>query len=81
MPATAIQRGPAGTFVYVVGNDGAAAPRPVELGVTQGDLAVVAKGLAEGERVVVDGQNQLRPGAKVAMRERAGATPPTAPAR
>jgi multidrug efflux system membrane fusion protein len=69
LPATALQRGPAGTFVYVVGDDGTAAVRPVELDVVQGDLAVVASGLREGEKVVTDGQNQLRPGAKVAVRD------------
>jgi multidrug efflux system membrane fusion protein len=69
MPAIALQRGPAGTFVYVIGADSTVQPRPVELETTQGDLAVVAKGLAEGDRVVVDGQNQLRPGSKVAARD------------
>jgi multidrug efflux system membrane fusion protein len=69
IPATALQRGPAGTFVYVVGADATAAMRPVELDVVQGDLALVASGLTEGEKVVTDGQNQLRPGAKVAVRE------------
>jgi multidrug efflux system membrane fusion protein len=68
-PATALQRGPSGTFVYVVGADGTVAPRPVDVELTQGDVALVAKGVADGERVVVDGQNQLRPGAKVAVRE------------
>jgi len=76
MPATAVQRGPSGTFVYVVGNDMTASPRPVELESTQGDLALVAKGLQEGERVVVDGQNQLRAGSKVAPREPAQAQQP-----
>jgi len=69
MPATAVQRGPSGTFVYVVGSDMTASPRPVELESAQGDLAIVAKGVQEGERVVADGQNQLRPGSKVAPRE------------
>jgi multidrug efflux system membrane fusion protein len=69
MPATAVQRGPSGTFVYVVGDDLTAAQRPIELEATQGDLTIVAKGVKEGERVVVDGQNQLRPGSKVALRD------------
>jgi multidrug efflux system membrane fusion protein len=68
IPAQAIQRGPTGTFVYVVSAEGTAAQRPVTIDLTQGDVALVAKGLAEGERVVTDGQNQLRPGAKVAPR-------------
>ncbi len=69
MPATAVQRGPSGTFVYVIGSDNTVAPRPIELGVTQGDVAIVARGLQEGERIVVDGQNQLKPGSRVAPRE------------
>ncbi|HET9595282.1 MAG TPA: efflux RND transporter periplasmic adaptor subunit [Anaeromyxobacteraceae bacterium] len=69
MPATALQRGPSGTFVYVVGADATAAVRPVAIDVVQGDVALVASGVNEGEKVVTDGQNQLRPGAKVAVRE------------
>ncbi len=69
MPATAVQRGPAGTFVYVIGADATAAPRPVELAGIQGDQAMITGGLEEGDRVVVDGQNQLRPGSRVAPRE------------
>jgi len=77
VPATAIQRGPSGTFVYVVGADGTAAIRPVTVGTTQGDLALLAKGVSEGEQIVVDGQNQLRPGAKVQARQASG--PASAP--
>ncbi|HZZ82928.1 MAG TPA: efflux RND transporter periplasmic adaptor subunit [Anaeromyxobacteraceae bacterium] len=68
-PATAVQRGPSGAFVYVIGGDDTVTPRTVEVDSTQGDLAIFTKGLAPGERVVTDGQNQLRPGAKVATRE------------
>jgi multidrug efflux system membrane fusion protein len=67
--AVAVQRGPNGTFVYVLGPDGTAALRPVTIDTIQGDLALIARGVAEGERVVVEGQNQLRPGARVAPRE------------
>jgi multidrug efflux system membrane fusion protein len=41
----------------------------VEVGLTQGDLALVTRGVEEGERVVVDGQNQLKPGSRVVARE------------
>jgi len=78
MPATAVQRGPSGLFVYVLSADSTVALRPITLDTTQGDVALVAKGLAEGERVVVDGQNQLRPGARVAPTE-AGAGRPGGP--
>lgn len=64
VPATVVQRGPTGSFAYVVTGD-TVAIKPVEVDMTQGDLAVIAKGLAPGDKVVVDGQNQLRPGAKI----------------
>jgi multidrug efflux system membrane fusion protein len=79
IPGTAVQRGPNGVFVYVIGADSTVAPRPVELAATSGDLAVVGRGLAEGDQVVVDGQNQLRPGSKVVVRDaaaRGGGAPP-----
>jgi multidrug efflux system membrane fusion protein len=69
MPATAVQRGPNGAFVYVIGDDMTAAARPVEIGAIQGDVAIVAQGMLEGERVVVEGQNQLRPGSRVIVRD------------
>jgi len=82
IPAAAVQRGPQGTFVYVVAKDQTAALRPVELGATVDQLAIVSKGLALGEQVVIEGQNQIKPGAKVAPRPAgsAGAPPPAAPA-
>lgn len=75
VPATAVQRGPQGTFVYVVGQDRGAAMRPVEVGATADTTAIVTRGLSAGETVVVDGQNQLRPGAKVEPRP-TGERPP-----
>jgi multidrug efflux system membrane fusion protein len=68
VPSTVVQRGPDGTFAYVIGQDQTVQPRPVEVDLTQGDVSVIAKGLSPGELVVVDGQNQLRPGSKVAPR-------------
>lgn len=67
VPAVAVQRGPQGTFVYVVDGERAAA-KPVTVQLLQGDEAIVAKGLGEGDAVVIEGQAQLRPGAKVATR-------------
>jgi len=68
VPAPAVQRGPQGTFVYVVMPDQTAALRTVEIETVQDQWAVIKKGLADGDQVVVEGQNQLRPGAKVALR-------------
>lgn len=65
VPATAIQRGPRGIFVYVVKADKTVEARPVEVALTVSDRAVLGRGVQEGELVVTEGQNQLRPGARV----------------
>ena len=71
VPASAIQHGPKGTFVYVVGADTTAAVRPVTVDAMVGLDAVLlpdaptGTGLHAGEQVVVDGQSRLKPGAKV----------------
>ena len=44
-------------------------PRNIDVEHMEGDIAIVGKGLTEGEQVVVDGQNQLRAGSKVAARQ------------
>ncbi|HEU4407843.1 MAG TPA: efflux RND transporter periplasmic adaptor subunit [Polyangiaceae bacterium] len=72
VPAPVVQRGPQGTFAYVVGEGDRVAPRPVELEAVEGEWAVIAGGLAPGERVVAEGQNQLRPGSRVVPRPTAG---------
>ncbi len=74
IPAAAVQRGPQGTFVYVVGDDNTAAMRPIEVASIQGDTAAIDKGVSAGERVVTDGQNQLKPGSKVSVRPPAAAS-------
>jgi multidrug efflux system membrane fusion protein len=51
--------------VYVVQPNGQALRRPVSLGATLGRLVVVTGGLAEGERVITDGQSRLTAGARV----------------
>ena len=66
VPVAAVQRGPKGMFVYVVGADQKAAVRPVEIEHTESDVAIIAKGLEPGEQVVVDGQFQLKPGSRIA---------------
>src|SRR5438067_891623 len=73
--ATAVQRGPDGTFVYVVGPDDTVQPRKVEVDLTQGDILSIAKGLQAGEVVVTDGAAALRPGAKIAPRQPAQQKP------
>ena len=77
VPTPAIQRGPNGVFVYLVNPDSTVAVRNVQVDTIQGPMAIVAQGVQPGERVVVDGQNQLRAGAKVDPRP--VAPPPAAP--
>jgi len=45
--------------------DNTVEPRPVKLGVTEGNIASIESGLRAGELVVTDGQDKLQPGAKV----------------
>jgi multidrug efflux system membrane fusion protein len=73
--AAAIQRGPQGTFVYVVGADDKAVVKPVEIDTIEGADALVKNGLEAGDRVVTEGQNQLRPGARVSVRQPGADTP------
>lgn len=65
VPTPAIQRGPAGTFVYVVQADSRVAVREVTLGLTSDTRAVVAKGVSPGDRVVTSGFGRLSDGALV----------------
>jgi multidrug efflux system membrane fusion protein len=86
VPATALQRGQSGTFVYVIGPDDTVTPRPVRADPPLGPVAIVEEGLSVGERVVADGQGQLRAGSKVAPRDRpqgqeAGGSPGQSTAR
>ena len=65
IPAEAPQMSAKGPFVYVVKPDSTAELRPVTVGQRQGDLVVIDKGLQADERVVINGQLGVTPGAKV----------------
>src|SRR5437016_7739285 len=75
IPTVAIQRGPQGTFVYVVKGDQTVEVRPVTVGVTHLDEASIDKGLTPEEQVVVDGTEKLREGSKVEIRTPGGPPP------
>jgi len=68
VPAVVVQHGPQGTFAYVVGPDSTATVHPVTVEAIQGETAIISKGLQPGDEVVVEGQAQIRPGAKVAAK-------------
>ena len=64
IPLAAIQRGTQGTYVYTVKN-GHANLQIVKVDLTQGNISLIGSGVAEGDQVVVDGQDRLQPGATV----------------
>jgi multidrug efflux system membrane fusion protein len=65
IPSTAVQTGPEGQYVYVVGKDMLADVRKIEVQRTEGDHTIVARGLAKGEQVVTRGQLRLGPKSRV----------------
>lgn len=71
-PAAALQRGPDGTFAYVVDANNTVQMKPLQVALTQGSTAVVTSGLQAGDKIVTDGQEKLQVGSRVA---------PQAPAR
>jgi len=77
VPAPAIQRGPQGTFVYVVKDDKTVTVRIIVLGEIQGGEASVKTGLSPGELVVVDGAERLREGTRVELRGQSSGPMPT----
>jgi membrane fusion protein, multidrug efflux system len=69
VPTAAVQRGAPGTYVYVLSDDQTVTVRPVKLGPSSGDRVAIESGLSPGDRVVIDGADKLRNGAKVAPRD------------
>jgi multidrug efflux system membrane fusion protein len=73
-----VQRGPDGTFAYVVNDDHTVRSQPLVVAQIQDGIAVIDKGLAAGDRVIVDGQYKVKPGASVV--EANAGKPASAPA-
>jgi membrane fusion protein, multidrug efflux system len=67
VPAVAIQRGPSGTFIYLVQPDDTVITRAVKVGMSEGDDVSIDDGLQSGDRVVVDGAEKLTDGMKVTV--------------
>jgi membrane fusion protein (multidrug efflux system) len=63
VPQRAVQQGAKSHYVWVVGNDGKAKQRVVEVGDWYGDDWFITDGLKRGERVVVDGAGRVTPAA------------------
>jgi len=78
MPTAGVQRGVPGTFVYLVNADNTVSVRKVDLGITDGDRVEVKSGLQPGDKIVVDGADKLRDGAKINVRAEANPNAPAA---
>lgn len=75
VPATAVQTGQDGQYVFVVNSDNTVDVRPVEMDRTLGTEAIVRKGLKKGEVVVIDGQLRLIKGSRVELKPPVGMAP------
>jgi multidrug efflux system membrane fusion protein len=69
VPSSAVQIGQNGPYIFVVKPDSTLDLRQVKAGQRQDDFTVITSGVNSGETVVVSGQLQLAPGAKVAPKE------------
>jgi multidrug efflux system membrane fusion protein len=78
IPTGAVQRGPTGTFVYVVKDENAVTIRPITVQKQDENQTVVAKGLEAGERVVTTGFARLTDNAKIAISSGDGTAAPGA---
>ncbi|RTR14257.1 efflux RND transporter periplasmic adaptor subunit [Azospirillum griseum] len=67
VPGTVVQRGPQGTFAYVLKDDQTVEQRPIKVARLEENKAIIDEGLTPGERVVVDGQYRLQPGSRVRL--------------
>jgi multidrug efflux system membrane fusion protein len=65
VPETALQRGPAGAYVYVVEPNNTVSMRAIKTASAQNGAVLIDAGLSAGERVVVDGQFRLQPGSAI----------------
>jgi multidrug efflux system membrane fusion protein len=67
VPVAALRHGPSGDFVYVLNGDRTVTQRTVTQGQSTGDTVAIATGLKAGERVITEGGDRLKDGAKVQL--------------
>jgi multidrug efflux system membrane fusion protein len=67
VPVTALRHGPNGDFVYVLNDDRTVSQVTVVQGVATADTVQITKGLEAGERVITEGGDRLKDGAKVSL--------------
>jgi len=65
VPSDAVQRGPAGMYVWMVSSGDTAHRHPITAGEDQNGFTLIKSGLKEGDRVVVSGQYNLVEGARI----------------
>lgn len=73
VPTAAVQLGKIGSYVYTVGTEQAVSLTKVTIGAVSGDNTIITQGLQPGQRVVVDGLDKLRDGARVEVIDRTAA--------
>src|SRR6266496_5057435 len=76
VPSAALQRGPQGSFVYVVKQDKTVEVRPVTVSGTEGNLAEIANGILPNETIVTDGQDKLQANSRVEPHQQGPGTQP-----
>jgi multidrug efflux system membrane fusion protein len=67
VPTSAVLNGSSGSFVYVVKPDNTVTVRQIKTGPVDGEHTSIVSGLQTGERVVIDGSDRLREGAKITI--------------
>ena len=73
-PNAAIQLGASGDFVYLLNDNSTVSKRDIAIGPADGKHTVITSGLAAGDKVVIDGVDRLRDGAKVKVVDRPAAS-------
>lgn len=81
VPVGSLQQGNQGAFLYVILPDDTAVVRQVKVGARSGDRVAILSGLSAGDRVVLEGTDRLRAGAKVRVIGAPGAVPAGKPAK
>ncbi len=81
VPPVAVQRGPQGTYVYVLRDNGTVSRRPVKVGHEDQTASVITAGVQPGDQVITDGASRLTDGAKVRVQQPGAAPEEAAPRR
>jgi membrane fusion protein, multidrug efflux system len=81
IPPAAVQRGPRGSFVFIINPDNSVRRQNITLGYEDEQNSIVTEGLNGGERVVTDGASRLSDNSKVAVSPPAAAGAPATPDR